>query len=247
MLIFKEQIHCLGHLVSGTSILPLTDKIEALMKLKPSTNIKEVRHFLVLTSYYRKFICNYLDITHPLNCLMWKSQPLFCTPECQSSFNMLCSRLANALIKQLPHHNKLYLLFTDESKFCYLGVLTQASTIKSNKALIKLLTDSDPPESVNSQTQEIQQDSVVNPVAYISCSFTKTQCRWPAITKEYFSIFMSIKKCSFYLQNLNWLVYSHHKPLLTILQEILIMKNVTHQTSKPQISPGVLKYNTLRE
>ena len=34
---FKEQIHYLGHLVSGTSILPLADKIEAGMKLKPPT------------------------------------------------------------------------------------------------------------------------------------------------------------------------------------------------------------------
>ena len=47
---FKEQIHYLGHLDSGTSILPLLDKIEALMKLKLPPNIKEFRHFLGLTS-----------------------------------------------------------------------------------------------------------------------------------------------------------------------------------------------------
>ena len=41
---FKEQTHYLGHLVSGMSILPLADKIEALMKLTPLTNIKEIRH-----------------------------------------------------------------------------------------------------------------------------------------------------------------------------------------------------------
>ena len=62
---FKEQIHCLGYLVSGTSIIPLADKIEALMKLKTATNIKEVRHFLSLIGYYRKFIFNYADIAHP--------------------------------------------------------------------------------------------------------------------------------------------------------------------------------------
>ena len=50
---FKEQIHYLGHLVSGISILSLADKIEALMNLRPLTNIKEVRHFLSLTGYYR--------------------------------------------------------------------------------------------------------------------------------------------------------------------------------------------------
>ena len=62
---FKEQIHYIGHLVSGTSILPLVDKIEASTKLKTPTNIKEIRHFLSLISYYRKFICNYADIAHP--------------------------------------------------------------------------------------------------------------------------------------------------------------------------------------
>ena len=88
MLIFKEQIHYLGHLVSDTSILPLIDKTEALMKLKPPTNIKEVWHFLSLTGYYRKFIYNYSHLKNPLNWLTQKSQPFIWTPDCQSSFNM---------------------------------------------------------------------------------------------------------------------------------------------------------------
>ena len=47
MLIFKEQIHYLGHLVSGTSILPLADKNEALMKLKTQPISKKLDIFLV--------------------------------------------------------------------------------------------------------------------------------------------------------------------------------------------------------
>ena len=39
---FKEQIHYLGQLVSGTSSIPFANKIEALLKLKPPTNIKKV-------------------------------------------------------------------------------------------------------------------------------------------------------------------------------------------------------------
>ena len=49
---FKEQIHYLGQLINGMSILPLADKIEVLMKLKTPTNVKEVRHFLALTGHY---------------------------------------------------------------------------------------------------------------------------------------------------------------------------------------------------
>ena len=44
---FKEQIHYLGHLVSGMSILPLADKIEVLMKLKPLQILKKLDISLV--------------------------------------------------------------------------------------------------------------------------------------------------------------------------------------------------------
>ena len=134
---FKDQIYYLGHLLSGTSILPLANKIEALMKLKSQSNIKEVRHFLRLTGYFRKLICNYVDMVHPLNCSMQKSQPFIWTPGCQANFDMLCSQLTNTPEVQLPNPNKSYLLFTDMNKFCYSGMLTQASTEDSNEALLR--------------------------------------------------------------------------------------------------------------
>ena len=120
---------------------------------------------------------------------------------------MLCLQLANTPIVQLSDPNRPYLLFTDVSKFCYSGVLTEASTDKSNKALIKLPTDKDPLKSVESQTQDLQlKSNVVHPVAYISGTFSENQCRWPAITKQCFGIFISIKKSSFYLQNADLLI-----------------------------------------
>ena len=103
---FKEQIHYLGHLVSGTSIPPLADKIEALMKLKLPTNIKKVRHFLGLTGYYCNSVCSYTDIAYPLNCLTHKAQPFLWTLECQAHFEMLHLRLVNTPLVQLPDPNK---------------------------------------------------------------------------------------------------------------------------------------------
>ena len=88
---------------------------------------------------------------HPY-CLMHKSQPFVWTPECQASFNMLCSQLTNISIVHLPDPNKPYLLFTDMSKFCYSGVLTEASTENSNEALLRILTSEDPLKSGISNT-----------------------------------------------------------------------------------------------
>ena len=98
---------------------------------------------------------------------MHKSHTFCLDPcKCQSSFDMLHSQLANTPIVQLPDPNKPYLLFTDENKFCYSGILTRASTKDSNEALIKIITSKDPLDSVASQTQDLRLDStIVHPVA----------------------------------------------------------------------------------
>ena len=106
-------------------------------------------HFLGLTGYYWKFICHYVDTAYPLNCLTYKAQPFIWSPECEASFDMVCSRLANTPIAQFPDPNKPHLLFTDASKFCYSGVLTQASTADSNEALWKMLTNEAPSKVLN--------------------------------------------------------------------------------------------------
>ena len=58
-------------------------------------------------------------------------------------------------IVQLPDPSKSYLLFTDVLKFCYSGVLTQASTEDSNEAPLRIHTSEDPLKGVESQTQNL--------------------------------------------------------------------------------------------
>ena len=107
-------------------------------------------------------------------------------------------------------------------------MLIQTPMDESSEALFKLFTDKDPLTSVESQTQDLKLNSnLVHPVAYILDSFTERQCRWPTITTGCFGIFMSIKKCSFYLWNSDLLVCSDHIPILKIFTGNT-MKNVSH-------------------
>ena len=86
-----------------------------------------------------------------------------------------------------------------------------------NKAPLRILTSKDPLKSVESEIQTLQLEFyIVHSVAYILGSFSQSQCGWLAITKEGFSVFMSIKKWSFYLQNAELLICSDHKPLFKI-------------------------------
>ena len=124
---------------------------------------------------------------------------------------------------------KPYLLFIDTSKHCYSGTHTQASTDESNEALLNLLSNTNPFTSVASQTQDLKFHSdSIHPVAYISGSSMESQCRWLAISKEFFGIFMSTKQCSFYLQNVNFLVQCDHKLLQKIFTGNADNENVTH-------------------
>ena len=68
---------------------------------------------------------------------------------------MVYSRHTNTPKVQLPNPYQPYLLFTDVSKFCYSGVLTQASTVDSNEVLLKILTSEALLKSVESQTQDL--------------------------------------------------------------------------------------------
>ena len=63
---FKKHIQYLGHLVSGNGIEPLPEKLEAVENIPPPKTPKEVRQFLGLVGYYRKFVPKFADIARPL-------------------------------------------------------------------------------------------------------------------------------------------------------------------------------------
>ena len=63
---FKKHIQYLGHLVSGDGIEPLPEKLEAVEDMPPPKTPKEVRQFLGLVGYYRKFVPKFADIARPL-------------------------------------------------------------------------------------------------------------------------------------------------------------------------------------
>ena len=84
---FKKHIQYLGHLVLGDGIEPLPEKLEAVENMPPPKTPKEVRQFLGLVGYYRKFVPKFADIARPLTNLT-KQDVKF---ECQKSVRKLSS------------------------------------------------------------------------------------------------------------------------------------------------------------
>ena len=63
---FKKHIHYLGHLISADGIQPLKDKLDTIHDMPASCNSKEVKQFLGLAGYYRKFVPCFADLLRPL-------------------------------------------------------------------------------------------------------------------------------------------------------------------------------------
>ena len=65
----KKHIQYLGHIISGEGITPVPEKLESTQKMLPPQNPKEVKQFLGLIGYYRKFVPQFSDLARPLNAL----------------------------------------------------------------------------------------------------------------------------------------------------------------------------------
>jgi hypothetical protein len=72
--LFKREVEYLGHMVSGKGIAPLAAKVHAIKHFPQPKTIKQVRSFLGLASYYRKFIKNFASIAKPLHSLSEKGR-----------------------------------------------------------------------------------------------------------------------------------------------------------------------------
>ena len=65
----KKHIQYLGHIISGEGIAPVPEKLESIQKMLPPQNPKEVKQFLGLIGYYRKFVPQFSDLARPMNAL----------------------------------------------------------------------------------------------------------------------------------------------------------------------------------
>ena len=135
----KKHIQYLGHIVSGEGITPLPEKLDSIQRMLPPKTPKEVKQFLGLIGYYRKFVPRFSDLARPLNALTMKNVEFKWTQICQESFDLLKTSLMMEPILTYPDPNLPYVLFTDASKYAWTCVLTQEKTHTSEGKEIKIL------------------------------------------------------------------------------------------------------------
>ena len=109
------QVEYLGHLVSEHGIQTDPHKLEAVQKFPQPTDVKSVRSFVGLASYYRRFIPHFAKIAGPLHTLTKTDVEFVWTPECDNAFVNLKQLLTTAPVLTFPKFEVPFMLETDAS------------------------------------------------------------------------------------------------------------------------------------
>jgi transposase InsO family protein len=180
----QKEVEFLGNVVSAAGRSISSDRIQGLADMKAPTDIKQLRSFLGLASYYRDFLPNLSMDLEPLSALTRKGTPFNWTGVQQKAFqdtlDKLCSS-CNSLV--FPDWNKPFILRTDACDYGIGAVLLQDN------------------------------DTALLPVVHISRSLTESERKWSIVEKEAFAIVWSCRRLNPYLSGRKFLIQTDHKNL----------------------------------
>ncbi|GJR88255.1 putative nucleotidyltransferase, ribonuclease H [Tanacetum coccineum] len=150
-----QQVAFLGHIVSADGIIMDPSKVEAITKWPRPTTVTEVRSFLGLAGYYRRFVEGFSRLALPLTQLMRKGEKFVWTDERNESFEELKRRLVSAPILTLPSGSGGFQIYSDASKKGLACVLMQ------HRKVIAYASRQLKPYEVNYPTHDLELAAVV--------------------------------------------------------------------------------------
>ena len=110
-----KEVQFLGHVISTEGIKVDPSKIEAVINWDRPKTPTEVRSFLGLAGYYRRFVQDFAKIATPLTKLTRKNKKFIWNEKCEESFQELKMRLVTAPVLALPDDQGNFIIFSDAS------------------------------------------------------------------------------------------------------------------------------------
>ncbi|KAD0325810.1 hypothetical protein E3N88_44451 [Mikania micrantha] len=124
-----KEVHFLGHVINKDGIHVDPAKIEAIKNWTTPSTPTEIRSFLGLAGYYRRFIANFSKIALPLTTLTQKSQAFIWGQKQEDAFQLLKQKLCNSPILSLPEGSDDFIVYCDASNLGLGCVLMQRDKV----------------------------------------------------------------------------------------------------------------------
>ncbi|CAJ2642437.1 unnamed protein product [Trifolium pratense] len=124
-----KEVSFLGHVISSGGIAVDPAKVDAVLQWGTPESVSEIRSFLGLAGYYRRFIEGFSKLALPLTQLTQKDQAFVWDVKCEESFQELKKRLTTAPVLILPDAKESFVVYCDASKMGLGGVLMQKGQV----------------------------------------------------------------------------------------------------------------------
>ena len=185
---FPSELDYLGHVITSDGIKPNANRVQALHKLGPPSDISGLRRVLGLFGYYREYIPRYAELVEPLlTNLRGKKALLEWGEEQQKALVSLKEALADRILK-IPVDDDVFLLETDASGFATAAIL---SIVKNDGAF---------------------------PIEFASNTLSEAERRWPIREQEAYAIVWALKRFDGYLRGRKVTVHTDHQSLKWLLE-----------------------------
>ena len=182
----QTEVKFMGHTISEKGVRPNGDKVVAIQAMPTPRNVKEVRTFLGMMGYYRKFVENLAEMTEPLTALLKKGSKFTVSPAVVDSVQKCKDALCSAPVLGFPDFGKLFVLTTDASQEAVGAVLSQ-------------------PAPNGDQ-----------PIAYGSKKLSAAERRYSTIERELLGIVWGVEHFRPYLFGRFFVIKTDHMPLLWV-------------------------------
>ncbi|CAJ2638227.1 unnamed protein product [Trifolium pratense] len=126
---WMKEVSFLGHIISSGGIAVDPAKVDAVSQWGTPESVSEIRSFLGLAGYYRRFIEGFSKLALPLTKLTRKDQAFVWDGICEKSFQELKRRLTTAPVLILPDAKESFVVYCDASKLGLGGVLMQGGNV----------------------------------------------------------------------------------------------------------------------
>jgi transposase InsO family protein len=184
---FRDEVEFLGHVISAAGVAVQQHKVQRVREWPVPQTKKDVKSFLGMTGYYRKFIESYSRVAVPLTNLTADDVKWKWTPEEQDAFQVLKDALCEAPILAHADPAKQYVIQTDASAFAIGGFLAQN-----------------------------QSDGSWRPIAYWSRKLNGAETRYSATERELLALVEAVDEWRVYIEGSphSVILRSDHRPLM---------------------------------
>ena len=179
-----QNVKYLGHILSPKGIRPNPEKVEVIKNYPIPKTVTQVRRFLGMTQYYRRFQTNYANLAKPLQNLTKNDVEYKWTDSCQKSFDKLIENLTTAPLLAYPDCNKPFILSCDASDVAIGFILSQYG-----------------------------EDSLEHVIEYAGRSLRKSELNYTVTDKEALAIVEGFRKFHTYLYGNHTTVITDHQAL----------------------------------